>query len=141
MTRRVGWFPATRLAIFCPMSTRLRRWDSNHPTAGPSPRPKTWSGAHATWSPGRREEFLEIERAAYDILRTFTSYVLGSALAEITWELGQAGCVPQVRDLLRPGTPDDLADVAEVFCGQSDPDSQFALGLDLMLCGLDDPRA
>lgn len=77
------------------------------------------------------------ESRAYDTLRTFTSDVLGSALAEITWDLGQPGCAPEVRDLLRPDTPDDLAGVAEVFCGQPDAQAQFELGLDLMLRGLD----
>lgn len=81
------------------------------------------------------------EARAYDVLRTFTSYVLGSALAEVTWDLGPGGCAPVVRDLLPPGTPEDLAGVADVFCGQSDPDAQFTLGLDLMLAGLDEVGA
>ena len=81
------------------------------------------------------------EARAYDVLRTFTSYVLGSALAEVTWDLGPAGCPPQVRDPLRPGTPENLATVADVFCGQSDPEAQFLLGLDLMLRGLGDNGA
>ncbi|GAA1580140.1 TetR/AcrR family transcriptional regulator C-terminal domain-containing protein [Kribbella sancticallisti] len=77
------------------------------------------------------------ESRAYDVLRTVTSYALGSALAEVTWDFGRPGCAPNVNDLLRPGTPPDLVAVAQVFCGQSDPDTQFALGLDLMLRGLD----
>ncbi|NUR05219.1 MAG: TetR family transcriptional regulator [Streptomyces sp.] len=76
------------------------------------------------------------EEQAYALLRTLTSYALGSALAEVNWGLAVAGCRPTVADLLRPGTPADLAAVAEVFCGQSDPDAQFELGLDLMLRGI-----
>jgi AcrR family transcriptional regulator len=73
---------------------------------------------------------------AYAILRTITSYAMGTALAQIGWGSGGIGCAPAVSDLLRPGTPDELAAVAEVFCGQSDYDAQFELGLDLMLRGL-----
>lgn len=70
---------------------------------------------------------------AYGLLRTITMYALGSAAAEVSWGYGVSGCSPAVSDLLRPGTPDDLVGVAEIFCGQSDPDTEFALGLDLML--------
>jgi TetR/AcrR family transcriptional regulator, tetracycline repressor protein len=74
----------------------------------------------------------EPEARAYALLRTITTYALGTALAEVNWGLG-AGCAPAVGDLLRPGIPDDLAAVAQVFCGQGAPDAQFELGLDLML--------
>jgi AcrR family transcriptional regulator len=74
----------------------------------------------------------EPEERAYALLRTVTTYALGSALAEVNWGLG-AGCAPAVSDLLRPGIPTELAAVAEVFCGQGAPDAQFELGLDLML--------
>ncbi|MGH3242240.1 MAG: TetR/AcrR family transcriptional regulator C-terminal domain-containing protein [Spirillospora sp.] len=77
------------------------------------------------------------EDRAYALLRALTSYALGSAQAEVTWGITSTGCAPKVGDLLRPGTPDDLAAVAEVFCGQSDLDAQFDLGLDLMLRGID----
>jgi TetR/AcrR family tetracycline transcriptional repressor len=75
------------------------------------------------------------EAEAYALLRTIASYALGSALAEASWGGGNPGpgCAPSVRDLLRPGIPDELAGVAEVFCGQSDQDAQFKLGLTLML--------
>ncbi|MGH3645660.1 MAG: hypothetical protein ACRDTM_00540 [Micromonosporaceae bacterium] len=29
--------------------------------------------------------------------------------------------------------------MAEIYCGQSDPDAQFELGLELMLRGFDNP--
>lgn len=75
---------------------------------------------------------------AYAVLRTITSYALGTALNEVAWGTDRAACGPAiVDDLLRPGVPQELAAVAEVFCGQSDPDAQFELGLDLMLRGLD----
>ena len=77
---------------------------------------------------------------AYALLRTITSYALGSALAEVSWGIGGPGCAPRVGDLLRPGVPDKLAGVAEVFCGQSDPDAQFELGLDLMLRGIENAQ-
>jgi TetR/AcrR family tetracycline transcriptional repressor len=80
------------------------------------------------------------EARAYDLLRTIWSYAFGSAFAEITWATAEPGCAVDVRQLLRPGTPEDLALVADVFCGQSDPDAQFQLGLDLMLRGIDSPR-
>jgi len=81
------------------------------------------------------------EQRAYDLLRTVWSYAFGSAFAEITWDVAEPGCAIDVRQLLRPGTPEDLAAVADVFCGQSDMDAQFELGLDLMLRGVDPPRA
>lgn len=77
------------------------------------------------------------EAFAHDLLRTITSYALGSGYVEVGWGMGGPGCPPSVSDLLRPGTPPELAAVAEVFCGQSDPDAQFKLGLDLMLRSLD----
>ncbi|ABL79517.1 MULTISPECIES: TetR/AcrR family transcriptional regulator C-terminal domain-containing protein [unclassified Nocardioides] len=79
------------------------------------------------------------EQHAYDLLRTIWSYAFGSAFAEITWATAEPGCAVDVRQLLRPGTPEDLALVADVFCGQSDMDSQFRLGLDLMLRGVESP--
>jgi TetR/AcrR family tetracycline transcriptional repressor len=74
---------------------------------------------------------------AYALLRTVTSYALGAAFNEVSWSCGAPGCTPAVSDLLRPGTPDELAVVAEVFCGQYNLDAQFELGLDLMLRGID----
>lgn len=79
------------------------------------------------------------EAHAYDLARTVTSYVLGSAFAEVTWDLDQTACAPEVSDLLRPDTPEDLAAVAQIFCGQSDFDAQFELGLALMLDGIGGP--
>jgi TetR/AcrR family transcriptional regulator, tetracycline repressor protein len=81
----------------------------------------------------------EPEARAYALLRTMTTYALGTALAEVSWGLG-AACAPSVSDLLRPGIPDELAAVAQVFCGQGAPDAQFELGLDLMLRGLEPTR-
>lgn len=77
------------------------------------------------------------EQQAYPLLRTLTSYAFGSALAELSFGTGAVGCAPVVSDLLRPGLPPELVGVAEVFCGQSDYDAQFQLGLDLMLRGLE----
>lgn len=74
---------------------------------------------------------------AYAILRTITSYTLGSAFNEVSWSPSDPACgTPNVADLLRPGTPDDLAAVADIFCGQANYDDQFQLGLDLMLRGI-----
>ncbi|MPY80782.1 MAG: TetR family transcriptional regulator [Actinophytocola sp.] len=70
---------------------------------------------------------------AYALLRTITSYALGHAAIYTNWELACASCAPSVSDLLRDDTPDDLAEIAHVFCGQSDPDAEFELGLGLML--------
>ncbi|MGP4030025.1 TetR/AcrR family transcriptional regulator C-terminal domain-containing protein [Actinomadura sp. 3N407] len=79
------------------------------------------------------------EKRAYALLRTLTSYALGTAQAEVCWGLAGTGCRPAVGQLLRPGTPGDLAAVTEIFCGQADTDVQFELGLDLMLRGIDCP--
>jgi TetR/AcrR family tetracycline transcriptional repressor len=80
------------------------------------------------------------EGDAYALLRTIAVYALGSTLTEVTWSAGQPGCAPAVSDLLRPGTPADLAAVADIFCGQHDPEVQFVLGLDLMLRGIEDTQ-
>jgi TetR/AcrR family tetracycline transcriptional repressor len=73
------------------------------------------------------------ERDAYALLRTITSYALGSALAEVCWGMGGTACAPSVDDLLRPGVSEELVQVAHVFCGEADLNAQFELGLDLML--------
>lgn len=70
---------------------------------------------------------------AHALLRTVTTYALGTALAYCNWEHGGVDCAPTVSGLLRPDTSEELAEVAQVFCGQADPDAQFELGLDLML--------
>ena len=77
------------------------------------------------------------EEQSYALLRTITWYALGSALAEVSWGMGGPNCAAIVSDLLRPGVPDELVGVAKVYCGQSDPDAEFELGLDLMLRGLE----
>lgn len=79
------------------------------------------------------------EAPAYALLRTITWYALGFALVEVSWGCGP-GCAPVVSDLLRPGVPDELVGVADVFCGQSNPDAEFELGLDLMLRGTEDAQ-
>lgn len=75
------------------------------------------------------------EDRVYAVLRTLTTYALGTAFAEICWGMGGT-CRPAVSQMLRPDTPDELAAVAEVFCGQANPDAMFELGLDLMLRGI-----
>lgn len=80
------------------------------------------------------------EAHAYAWLRTITSYALGTAFNEVAWGFGQHGCRPNtVAELLRPDVPPELAEVAEVFCGQCNPDAQFEMGLCLMLRGIDTP--
>lgn len=77
------------------------------------------------------------EGDAYALLRTIAVYALGSTLVEMTWSAGQPGCAPRVSDLLRPGTPAELVQVADNFCVQHDPDAEFKLGMDLVLAGVD----
>ena len=80
------------------------------------------------------------EAQAYALLRTITWYALGSALVEVSWGFAGPGCAPVVSDLLRPGVPDELVGVAEICCGQSNPDAEFELGLDLMLRAIESPH-
>ncbi|MQA63881.1 MAG: TetR family transcriptional regulator [Actinophytocola sp.] len=78
------------------------------------------------------------EDRAYAWLRTITSYALGTALNDVAWGAGQETCQARtVAELLRAGIPPDLAEVAEIFCGQADAEAQFELGLGLMLRGID----
>ena len=77
------------------------------------------------------------EAEAYALLRTITWYALGAGLVQVSWGIAVHGCAPAVSDLLPPGVPHDLVRVAEVYCGQSDPDAEFELGLDLMLRGVE----
>lgn len=78
---------------------------------------------------------------AYALLRTLTTYALGTGLNEVAWGVGLSECgAPTVENLLRPGISAELAGVAEIFCGQSDPDAEFELGLDLMVRGIDGNR-
>jgi TetR/AcrR family tetracycline transcriptional repressor len=70
---------------------------------------------------------------AHALLRTVTTYALGTALAYCNWEHCGVDSPPTVGGLLRPDVSEELAAVAHVFCGQADPDAQFELGLDLML--------
>lgn len=78
------------------------------------------------------------EERAYAWLRTITSYALGTAFNDVAWRSGHDVCsAPSVAELLPPDVAPELAAVADIFCGQSDPDAQFELGLDLMLRGID----
>jgi AcrR family transcriptional regulator len=75
------------------------------------------------------------EQRAYALLRTVTSFALGHALAYLNWDQC-AGCAPVIADLLRPDVPAELVDIAQNFCGQSNLQAEFELGLDLMLRGI-----
>lgn len=77
------------------------------------------------------------EDHAYGLLRTVSSYALGTALNEAAWSANNACAPTEARELVRSDTPEDLAQVAEIFCGQADSDAQFDLGLDLMLRDID----
>lgn len=78
------------------------------------------------------------DERAYAWLRTITSYALGTAFNDVNWSSDQDVCrTTSVAELLPPGVLPELAEVAEVFCGQADPGAQFELGLDLMLRGID----
>lgn len=76
------------------------------------------------------------EQRAYALLRTVTSFALGHALAYLNWDQCCAGCSPAIADLLRPDVPTELVDIAENFCGRSNPQAEFQLGLELMLRGI-----
>lgn len=75
------------------------------------------------------------EQRAYALLRTVTAFALGHALAYLNWDYGP-GCGPAIAELLRPDVPTELVDIAQNFCGQSNPQAEFELGLDLMLRGI-----
>jgi TetR/AcrR family tetracycline transcriptional repressor len=85
---------------------------------------------------------------ALDVLRTVYVYAQGYALAEVNYA-GRA-CAPgpgaqedelarmrRVTQMVPRDTPDHLLRLAMQFCGYSDMDDQFNLGIDLMIRGLE----
>ncbi len=85
------------------------------------------------------------EDRALEVLRTVFGYAHGHALAEVTFTGCANGTGPQDDDLaqIRRTTqmvsrdaPDRLLRLAVNFCGGCDMDSQFDLGIDLMIRGL-----
>lgn len=85
------------------------------------------------------------EECAVPFLRTVFSYGIGHALAELSCLPGgpaQADCdeltrLRRVSALVPPEIPDRLALIALKVCGDCDMAEQFAIGLDLMIHGLD----
>ncbi|HEY1570927.1 MAG TPA: TetR/AcrR family transcriptional regulator [Pseudonocardiaceae bacterium] len=75
------------------------------------------------------------EQRAYALLRTISSFALGHVLVYLNWS-PCSGRAPTVTDLLSSDLPAELVNVAENFCGQSNLQVEFELGLDLMLRGI-----
>jgi len=88
------------------------------------------------------------EDRALDVLRTVYVYALGHALAEVSFTGRDRGQDPdgphddlalmrQVAQMVPRDAPDHLLRLAMRFCGHCDMDSQFGLGLGLMIRGLE----
>lgn len=86
------------------------------------------------------------EECAVPFLRTVFSYGIGHALAELSCLPGapseEAGCdeltrLRRVNALVAPEVPERLVRIALKVCGECDMGEQFAIGLNLMIHGLD----
>jgi AcrR family transcriptional regulator len=86
------------------------------------------------------------EECALAFLRTVFAYGFGHALAELSCLPGGstdgAGCddlarLRRVTAMVPAHVPDNLVRVALKVCGDCDTEAQFAIGLDLMIRGLD----
>jgi AcrR family transcriptional regulator len=86
------------------------------------------------------------EDRAMGVLRTVFMYAHGYALAEACFlACGQGGPWPddelsrirRVTEMVPRDAPDHLLRLAVLFCGRCDMDDQFALGIELMIRGLD----
>jgi AcrR family transcriptional regulator len=85
------------------------------------------------------------EDRAMDVLRTVFMYAHGYALVEACF-LACADCGPwpadelsrmrRVTEMVSRDAPDHLLRLAMLFCGRSDMEEQFSLGIDLMIRGL-----
>ncbi|MDR0346202.1 MAG: TetR/AcrR family transcriptional regulator C-terminal domain-containing protein [Nocardiopsaceae bacterium] len=84
------------------------------------------------------------EQCAVPMLRTVIPYGIGFALAELSLPEPpppgpdrEIALIRQVSGMLSPGAPDELVRTALLVCGECDMTSQFRIGIDLMIHGLD----
>ncbi len=84
------------------------------------------------------------ERCAVALLRTVFPYGIGFALAELSLPPppppgpdSEIALIRQVTGLLSPDVSDELVRTALLVCGDCDMTSQFHIGVDLMIRGLD----
>ena len=84
------------------------------------------------------------ERCAVALLRTVFPYGIGYALAELSLPPppppgpdSEIALIRQVSGLLSPEASDELVRTAVLVCGDCDMTSQFHIGVDLMIRGLD----
>ena len=84
------------------------------------------------------------ERCAVALLRTVFPYGIGFALAELSLPpppppapASEIALIRQVTGLLSPDVSDELVRTALLVCGDCDMTSQFHIGIDLMIRGLD----
>lgn len=86
------------------------------------------------------------EECAVPFLRTVFAYGFGHALAELSClpsgpadepDCDELARMRRVTALIPPDVPDHLARVALQVCGDCDMGAQFAIGIDLMIHGLD----
>lgn len=129
-------------------ATSLRDLVHRHPSAAPllnsrtevRERPLRISHALLTLM---REDGVP-ERCAVALLRTVYPYGVGYALAELSMPPPpppgpdrEIALIRQVSGLLPPQAPDDLVRTALLVCGDCDLASEFHIGVDLMIRGLD----
>lgn len=83
------------------------------------------------------------EQCAVGLLRTVIPYGIGFALAELSFQQSvppdgdDIARIRRISGMLSTGAPDDLVRTAMLMCGDCDMDSQFDIGIDLMIHGLD----
>lgn len=88
------------------------------------------------------------ESKAAEILRTLYAYAFGFGLIEVSWLAGEAADLVDADDVHRMRciiqlVPADVSDrllrTAVLLCAKCDMSAQFALGVELMLRGLQEP--
>lgn len=87
------------------------------------------------------------EKCAVGLLRTVIPYGIGFALAELSFQANvqttvqtdddEVGRIRRISNMLSPQASDDLVRTAMLMCDDCDMDTQFDIGIDLMIHGLD----
>ena len=133
------------------LATSLRELVHRHPSAAPlllsrqeprGIRERPLRSAHAVLRLMREDGVPE--QCAVALLRTVFPYGIGYALTELSLPEPpppgpdrEIALIRQVTGMLSPDAPDDLVRTALLVCGECDMTSQFRIGIDLMIYGLD----